>query len=102
MDHILTLITTIENRYKRRQSTYACFVDIKKAFDNVNITCLLIKLRNIDVNSKIYFAVKTIYENMSCAVHVNGIYTDCLACISLTLQKLLKSWIVAQKCKIIN
>ncbi len=30
LDHIFTLITTIENRYKRRQSTYVCFVDMEK------------------------------------------------------------------------
>ncbi len=64
LDHIFTLITTIENRYKRRQSTYVCFVDMKKAFDSVNRTCLLVKLRNIGINGNIYFAVKTIYENV--------------------------------------
>ncbi len=29
LDYIFTLITTIENRYKRRQFTYVCFVDMK-------------------------------------------------------------------------
>ncbi len=52
---------------------------MKKAFDSVNRTCLLDKLRNIGVNGNIYFAVKTIYENVPCAVLVNGIYTDWFA-----------------------
>ncbi len=52
---------------------------MKKSFDSVNRTCLLDKLRNIGVNGNIYFAVKTIYENVSCAVLVNGIYTDWFA-----------------------
>ncbi len=77
--HVITLIRTIENRYKGRQSTYACFVDMKKAFDSVNRTRLLDKLRTIGINDNIYFDVKTIYDNMSCAVHVNGIYTDWFA-----------------------
>ncbi len=49
---------------------------MKEAFDSVNRTCLLDKLRNIGVNGNIYFVVKTIYENVSYAVLVNGIYTD--------------------------
>ncbi len=52
-DHIFTLITTIENRYKRRQSTYVCFFYMKKAFDSVNRTCLLNKMTNIGVNGNI-------------------------------------------------
>ncbi len=53
---------------------------MKKAFDNVNRTCLLDKLRNIGINGNMYFAVKTIYENVSCTVRVNGI----LYCIYYT------------------
>ncbi len=52
---------------------------MKKAFDSVNRTCLLDKLRNIGINGNIYFAVKTIYEKVSCAVRINGIYTDWFA-----------------------
>ncbi len=64
VNYIFTLITTIENRYKRRQSTYICFVDMKKAFDNVNRTFLLDKLGHIGINGNINFAVKTIYEQI--------------------------------------
>ncbi len=74
LDHIFTLITSNDNRYKRRQSTYVCFVDMKKALYIVNRTCLLYKLRNIGINDNIYFAVKTIYENVSCDMHVSGMY----------------------------
>ncbi len=112
LDHIFTLMTTIENRFKRRRSAYVYFVDMKKAFDIVNGTCLLDKLRNIGINDNIYFDVKIIYEKLSSAVRVNGIYTDwfaidvgvkqgafylqlCLAFIPMTWQKLLKSRIVA-------
>jgi hypothetical protein len=79
LDHIFTLVTTIENRYKKRQPTYVCFVDMKKAFDSVNKTCLLDKLRSIGVNGNMYFAVKTMCVNVSCAVRVNGMYTDWFA-----------------------
>ncbi len=33
LDHIFSLISKIENRYKRRQSTFVCFMDMRKAFD---------------------------------------------------------------------
>jgi hypothetical protein len=66
----------IEDRKKRRQSTFICFVDMQKAFDTVNRECLWEKLANIGVNGKMYFAIKALYDGVTCSVRVNGMYTD--------------------------
>ncbi len=58
LDHIFSLISTIENRYKRRQSTFVCFVDMQKAFDTINRVCLMEQLRNIGVNGYMYNTIK--------------------------------------------
>ncbi len=58
LDHIFPLVSTIENRYERRQSTFVCFVDMHKAFDTIDRVCLMEKLRNISVNGYIYNAIK--------------------------------------------
>ncbi len=59
LDHIFSLISTIENRYKRRQSTFGCFVDMQKSFNTINRVCQMEKLRNISVNGYMYNAIKT-------------------------------------------
>ncbi len=76
LDHIFTLVSTIENRYKRRQSTFVCFVDMQKAFDTVHHTCLLDKLRSIGICGNMYLAIKTLYEGVSSSVRINGHYTE--------------------------
>ncbi len=58
LDHICSLISTIENRYKRRQSTFVFFVDMQKAFDTINRVCLMEKWSNIGVNGYMYNAIK--------------------------------------------
>ncbi len=76
LDHIFSLISTIENIYERRQSTFVYFVDMQKAFDTINRVCLMEKLRNIGVNGYMYNAMKNMYENVSCSVRVNGLTTE--------------------------
>ncbi len=76
LDHIFSLISTIENRYKRRQFTFVCFVDMQSAFDTINRVCVMEKLGNIGINGYMYNAIKNMYENVSCSVRVNGLMTE--------------------------
>ena len=76
LDHIFTLVTVIENRLKKRQSTYVSLVDMQKAFDTVNRTCLFEKLSGIGIHGKMYNAIKSVYQNVTSAVRVNGICSD--------------------------
>ena len=49
MDHIYSLISVIKNRKLKRQQTYVCFIDAKKAFDSVHRDLLWFKLAKIGV-----------------------------------------------------
>ena len=45
--HISTLTNLIESRKLVKKSTFACFVDFRKAYDAINRTLLWTKLANI-------------------------------------------------------
>ena len=44
MEHIYSLYSVVNKRKLDSQSTFACLVDAKKAFDTVNRDCLWYKL----------------------------------------------------------
>lgn len=52
-------------------STYACFVDAKKAFDTVNRDCLWYKLSTLGLNGRILDGIYSLYSDVKCAVKVN-------------------------------
>ena len=43
-DHIFTLQTIIDKYFKNNNYSFACFIDLKKAFDTVNRNTLLHKI----------------------------------------------------------
>ena len=44
MDHIYSLISVIKNRKLKRQQTYVCFIDAKKAFDSVHKGFIVVQI----------------------------------------------------------
>ena len=74
-EHILSLYTLVNERKISRQSTYACFIEMKKAFDTVNRGFLLYKLQRIGVRGKVVKAIGSLYENVRCSVRVNDDHT---------------------------
>jgi hypothetical protein len=75
IDHLYSLHSIVNNRKVKRQSTFACFVDMKKAFDNVNRDCLWYKVKKIGVHGNMLNAIQSLYEGVHCAVRVNGLLT---------------------------
>ena len=75
-DHIYTLMAIIQNRKASNLSTFACFVDMAKAFDRVNRDILFIKLANIGISGNLLDSIKKLYEECTASVNVNGCYTD--------------------------
>ena len=78
MEHIYSLYSVINKRNLGRQSSFACFVDAKKAFDTVNRDCLWYKLLTMGISGKMFHAVKSLYNNVKCAVKVNDVITPFL------------------------
>ena len=76
LDHLYGLHTAVHNRMLQKKPTFACFVDVKKASDRVNRTCLWYKLQLMGLKGKMYLAIKALYDDVKCKVRVNNYYTD--------------------------
>ena len=76
LDHLYTLKSIISNRKEKRKSTFVCYIDIRKAFDNVNRICLWYKLLKTGIAGKFLKAVQSLYQEMQCAVRINGTLSD--------------------------
>ena len=67
-DHIYTLHTIVKKYTKMyKKKLYACFIDLKKAFDTVWHSGLMYKLQMIGISSNFYRIIKCMYtENEVC------------------------------------
>jgi len=72
LEHIYSLCSVIKNRKNAKQSTYCCFIDMKKAFDNINRDCLWFKMQRLGITGRLYNAVKSLYRDVKYTVRVNG------------------------------
>ena len=70
-DHMFVLRTLIE-KYTRNGKLYACFIDFKKAFDSIDHTNLLYKLKQLDISSNIYHLIKDMYVNIGSTLYVKS------------------------------
>jgi hypothetical protein len=78
IDHISSLVNIVETRIKRRQGTFAAFIDFRKAYDSVNRGKLWGKLCQLGLpyETKMHAALRGIYENVKCNVRIHGCNTD--------------------------
>ncbi len=54
-----------------KQSTPACLIDMKKAFDSVNHDCLFHKMMQNGIQGKLYWSLKLLYTAPVSAVQLN-------------------------------
>ena len=79
IDHIFVLHSVVNNRINQKLETFSAFLDLKKAFDSVQRDFLLYKLNNIGIDGKMYFSIKSLYENTKACVRVNQEFTSLFA-----------------------
>ena len=79
-DQVYNLTSIIKNRLLNGKTTFAAFIDMAKAFDNVNRNLLLHKLLNHNIDGKLYFAIKALYSNTENCIRLNNLYTDWFSC----------------------
>lgn len=75
-DHIFSLTSLVRNSLNQKQSVFAVFIDLQKAFDYVDRESLLFKLNNYGINGKLYFSIKSLYQNTLSCIRINGQHTD--------------------------
>ncbi len=76
VDHLSSLTNLVESRIKRKLSTFAAFIDFKKAYDSVHRATLWSKLQHIGVNGKLFNAIQSLYNSVSSCVRVNNFTTE--------------------------
>ena len=76
-DHILTLKAVVKKYVtKGENKLFACFVDLKKAYDAISHQKLFEHLRKLGLKGKLLDLVENIYQKTKCAVKVNGKLPD--------------------------
>ena len=69
-DHVFVLKSIIDKLKKSKKKLYACFVDLRKAFDTIWREALFYKLSKIDISSKFINLVHSLYvSTQSCVRH---------------------------------
>ncbi len=75
-DHLGSLTCVIETRIKKKQNTFAAFIDFSKAYDRIDRSLLWYKLTCIGVSDNMLSSLKSLYRNVQCTVRVNGNKSD--------------------------
>lgn len=76
VDHIFSLTSIIRNRFAESKDTFACFIDMQKAFDWVDRDMLFYKLLSYNIDGKIYKCIKSLYNHPLSCIKVNSYTTD--------------------------
>ncbi len=75
-DHIFSLTSIIRNRNDTGLPTFACFIDMQKAFDWVNRNMLFTKLLSYNIDGPLYYAIKSLYTYPESCIKINHLVTD--------------------------
>ena len=67
-DHIYTLHSIIKSSLAENKQIYSCFIDFSQALDHINRNNLWFKLLSIGINGRMYHAIKSLYENVTCRI----------------------------------
>ena len=72
-DHLFTLKTLIDTHVKVKShgKIFACFVDVRKAFDCIWHQGLFYKLLKSKVGSNVYRLIKEMYNKSNCSIKLN-------------------------------
>ena len=75
-EHIFSLNSIIQTNVKSKNSVFAAFIDLEKAFDWVDRDLLFYKLLHNNINEKIFKARRLLYTNTLACMRINKHYTD--------------------------
>lgn len=74
--HILSLKTLIDKYFRKNKCIFACFIDLKKAFDTINRKALLYKLQRYNTRGCFYNILENMYNNVTFSVNLSDGLTD--------------------------
>lgn len=75
-DHILTLKCLINKAFKMSKRLYACFIDLRKAYDTVNREALLYKISSYNISGTFFNILQNMYDEVRYSVKFKEGATD--------------------------
>ena len=75
-EHVFSLHSIIKRRQKESKKTLITYIDFSKAFDCVNRHQLFYKLLRAGIEGKMYYIIKSLYDNTETKVRVNNCFTE--------------------------
>src|SRR6185437_9736110 len=77
-EQVFALTELIKMRQRMKIDTYACFIDIKKAYDTVWHSGLKDKLKRYGIHGRMYAAICSLYAGCESTIRLGGVlgYTD--------------------------
>ena len=72
VDHIFALHTLITLSQSNKRNLFCGSIDLKRAFDSVWRSGLLYMIQQLNITSKCYKVIKSMYNNINSCVSVNG------------------------------
>ncbi len=80
IDGAFILHSLLQIMKQRNKSTYAAFIDLKKAFPSVSRPLLLQKLSSVGIGTKMYHIILSMYKNVKSYVSLNGMSSEAFEC----------------------
>ena len=80
IDGAFILHALISLMEKRNKSTYAVFIDLKKAFPSISRPLLFQKLSELPIGTNIFKCIKSMYDNIKSCVTINGRISELFSC----------------------
>lgn len=80
VDHIFSLLATVQRQLSNHRKLYVAFIDFRKAFDLVDRNYLWYVLRKKGISCKMYAAIKSMYSVVKAKVRVNDCVSDSFMC----------------------
>ena len=80
MDHIFTLMASVQKQLIRHRKLYVAYIDFRKAFDCISREKLWSVLHKLGISFKMLRALKNMYNIVKAKVRVGKDYTDSFFC----------------------
>ena len=80
IDHVFTLLASVQKQLLNHGKLYVRFIDFKKAFDLIDRNSLWLILKNNGIRGKMYKAVKSMYEVVKARVRADGDLIEAFTC----------------------
>jgi hypothetical protein len=79
-DHMFIIRTLLDKYVNQNQPVYTCFVDFRKAFDNVWRQALLYKLLDLNIRGKLFNIIERMYQHDQVCLKIGQLRTDLFPC----------------------